>query len=171
MKNMHLSFYERTSWEDAEPFLSKKIMVVCDGCGGSGSSKHIIKETRVDSYNKIHNLVLPEDSDNKYEASIKLLFSPIFQDASTPRTSAFWASRIVMARFTYFYKYISRDFEKAKEFIKNGLERFAKKLDLQKTKSSSQDLLPTTFVTIETTEEKENKIEINVNWAGDSELT
>lgn len=168
MEKLQLIFYEKTSWEDAYPCISNSVMVACDGCGGSGSSKHPINPNLVNTLEKVHHIVLPEDIEGRHLALVGSLFAPIIKEPTVVRTSAFWASRIVMARFTYFYSHVSHSYEEAKEFIQDGLVRIAIELDLHKTGSSLQDLLPTTFVSIETKEERDNEIDINVYWAGDS---
>ena len=162
-------FYEKDkSWEDADPYLDETLLVVCDGSGGAGGFKHDVDHHKIDSFKEIKELVLPEDEEGFMDEYLKKLFAPIYEKPKDVRTSAFWASRIVIPRFVYYWKKEGHDINKAKDFILKGMEKVAKELHLVKSEQSDKGLLPTTFVAISIEKEEKDKISFDVYWAGDS---
>ena len=162
-------FYEKDkSYEDAYPYIDENLLVVCDGSGGAGGYKHEVKKDKIDSFEKIKAIVLPEDKEGLMDDYLKTLFSPIYEQPEVTRTSAFWASRIVIPRFVYYWKAVEHDIEKAKEFIIEGMNNTAKSLHFLKSDKSDKGLLPTTFVAISLEKEDNKKVYFDVYWAGDS---
>lgn len=167
--NLKFSFYEKTKWEDCNPYLSDNLIVVCDGCGGAGGYLLNTDESLIDSYEKIKKVVLPESNDEEIDNLIKEYFEPIYSNPKEKRTSAFWGSRIAMARYVYFMKSNQNpNLVECKDFIKNGMIEVKKKLNFNEPDVVSKRMLPTTMVSILLNSEEENEINIEVNWAGDS---
>ena len=168
-KDFGCLFYEKDkSWEDADPYLDEELLVVCDGSGGAGGFKHDVDRHQIDSFKEIKELVLPEDKEGITDEYLKELFAPIYENPKEVRTSAFWASRIVIPRFVYYWKKEGHDIEKARAFVIQGMEKVAKELHLVKSEQSDKGLLPTTFVAISIEKEEKDKISFDVYWAGDS---
>lgn len=167
-KPLSFKFYEETSYEDAGPYLNENTMIVCDGCGGAGGFYHHVKPELIDSFEKIKQLVLPEETDESSDEFLKEYFSPIYEDPTVNRTSAFWASRIALARYIFFLNDKDFDQEKAKDFVAKGLDDVAKKLNLEKPIIGSKTLLPTTLVSISLLNPDRKRFEAEVFWAGDS---
>ena len=169
-----LSFYEKVStFEDAEPYIDDSLLVVADGTGGAGGFYHYVKKSSIDNYDKVKKIILREDVEDCLKDHMMKLWSPIFNEEKEElkKTSAYFASRIVLPRFIFAMKYMDHnDLEGIKDFIIDGLTRFANKLDLYKDTPSNRDksLLPTTLVAININEEREDEIDIDVYWAGDS---
>lgn len=162
-------FYEKDkSYEDAYPYIDESLLVVCDGSGGAGGYKHEVEPKKINSLEKIKELVLPEDDTNFMDEYLKTLFEPIYNEPEVSRTSAFWASRIVIPRFVYYWKKMDHDIEKAKEFIIEGMQRVVDKLHFKQSDKSDKGLLPTTFVAISLEKEDDKKVYFDVYWAGDS---
>ena len=162
-------FYEKDkSYEDAYPYIDENLLVVCDGSGGAGGYKHEVKKDKINSFEKIKDIVLPEDKEGLMDEYLKTLFSPIYEQPEVTRTSAFWASRIVIPRFVYYWKVIGHDIEKAKDFIIEGMNNTAKSLHFLQSDKSDKGLLPTTFVAISLEKEDDKKVYFDVYWAGDS---
>lgn len=185
LKGKVSSFYEiYTTYEDADPYIDDELLVVCDGCGGAGSTKHILNYEDFGTYEKIKNIVLPEDKNDCLKPHLETLYKPIldeFKENGGRRivhTSAFLASRIVLPRFIYgFKKYKDSDlsFEdkivKIKDFIYDGMRREAKELNLVADPHNSKAvLLATTFVSVVFNGDPENDEEVDCDaiWAGDS---
>ena len=168
-KNLDLSFYEVTKWEDCSPYLSNNLIVVCDGCGGAGGFNHKVDKNLIDSFEKIKEVVLPESTDEEFNLIIRDYFEPIFDGPDVERTSAFWASRIAMSRYAYYMKTSPIvNLDECKNFVKKGMVDVKNKFNLNEPEVSSQRMLPTTMVSIFVKNEDENNIDIDVNWAGDS---
>ena len=165
---LSFKFYEETSYEDAGPYLSDSTMIVCDGCGGAGGFYHHVDPNLIDSFEKIKELVLPEETDETSDEFLKEFFSPIYEEPLTNRTSAFWASRIALARYIFFLNDKDFDYERAKDFVSEGLDAVAKKLNLEKPLIGSKTLLPTTLVSISLLNADKKRFEAEVCWAGDS---
>ena len=166
--------YEKFSThEDADPYIDENLLVVCDGTGGAGAFKHHIPSKYLDSLEKIKKLVLPEDTNGCLDKHLEVLFKPILESTEEiqNRTTAFFASRIVLPRFIYAMKlFPHEEKEKIVEFTADGLRRFAKKFDLRKDipDNPGNALLPTTLVAININKETETEVDFDVYCAGDS---
>lgn len=166
--------YEKFSThEDADPYIDESLLVVCDGTGGAGAFKHHIPSKYLDSLEKIKKLVLPEDTNGCLDNHLEVLFKPILESTEEiqNRTTAFFASRIVLPRFIYAMKlFPHEEKEKIVEFTADGLRRFAKKFDLRKDipDNPGNALLPTTLVAININKETESEVDFDVYCAGDS---
>ena len=161
------------NFEDTYPYIDDDLLVVCDGCGGAGSSKHTLYKRDVDSYEKIRNIVLPEDKDGLLKDYMMHgnVFYPVVnsKEDTQIRTSAFIGSRTVMSRFVYAYKTIpDHDPEEIRDFIIEGMKEVIECLGLEDTKKVDKALLSTTFVGVTINGETEDKVDVDVYWAGDS---
>ena len=159
--------------EDADPYIDDELLLVCDGTGGAGAFKHHIPSKYLDSLEKIKKIVLPEDTNGCLDNHLKTLFKPVLEssDEIQNRTTAFFASRIVLPRFIYAMKLYEHDKkEEIVEFVANGLRKFAKKFDLRKDvpDNPGNALLPTTLVAININKETEEEVDFDVYCAGDS---
>ena len=183
IKDNTTSFYEiHTTYEDCDPYVDDDILVVCDGCGGAGSSPHLLTKEKFGSYEKIKAIVLPEDENDCLKPQMDIMYKPIldaFKDSDTQtRTSAFLASRLVLPRYIYaFKKYkdsglpLEEKLLKYKQFILKGMNREIKELDLTLDAAHRRNpLLSTTFVSVIFNGDPDNdeKVDIDVIWAGDS---
>lgn len=169
--NDGLVFYEKApSFEDVFPYLDNELLVCCDGSGGAGGFYHEVPSSRLNSLEKIKHIVLPEDKNGCLDSYLKLIFKPIIEEKGpiSKRTSAFWASRIVMPRFIFAWKAFNRDIEKARQFVLEGMDRVIDLLDFESSNKSDKAILPTTFVAIAVNKEDDKKVDIDVYWAGDS---
>ena len=175
-ENEETSFkmYERFhTHEDADPYIDDELLLVCDGTGGAGAFKHHIPSKHLNSIEKIKKLVLPEDTSGCLDNHLEVLFKPILESSEEiqNRTTAFFASRIVLPRFAYAMKLYPHDQkEKIVEFTANGLRRFSKKFDLRKDvpDNPGNALLPTTLVAININKETDKEVDFDVYCAGDS---
>ncbi len=165
-RNLKFTFYEAIGNEDAPPFATDDLLVVCDGCGGAGGFEQNIDRNYIDSLSKIQSVVLPEDSD---DTLVKTCFSDVVESA-TNMTSAYYASRIAMVRYV-FYSLHTQVFDpsNALNFVLKGFfdAKNAWKLT-SPPKSGSKRILPTTLIAINISNQEGKEIDVNVNWVGDS---
>lgn len=182
IKDRTALFYEiYTTYEDADPYLDDDILVVCDGCGGAGSSKHTLTKEKMGSYEAIKELVLPEDKNDCLKPQLEILYKPILDSFKSSdkqaRTSAFIGSRLVLPRYIYaFKKYKNLDIpfdeklEKIKNFIEKGMRKEVKELGLEADIVGRKALLSTTFVSVifNGNPDEDEELDIDVIWAGDS---
>ena len=163
---------QEDNFEDTFPYIDEELLVVCDGCGGAGSSKHILNIEDFNSYEKIRDLVLPEDQDGlmKEYMTHPHVFAPIINCTEKKKmvTSAFLGSRIALSRFVYAYKTLGHDAETLRNFVYDGFKRVIEELHLDESLKTDAALLATTLVAIALQEENEKELKVDVYWAGDS---
>ena len=168
-KPLSFKFYEETSYEDAGPYLSENILITCDGCGGAGGFLHRVDPHKIDSFQKIKKLILPDEVDESSDEFLKEYFSPIYENPEKDRTSAFWASRIALARYIYFLNDEDFEYDRAGEYVSKGLNAVKEELELKVPASvGSKTLLPTTLVSIALLNADKKRFDAEVSWAGDS---
>lgn len=167
-EDLKFRFYEATSNEDAGPYLSDTRMIVCDGCGGAGGFYHHVDPELINSFEKIKSLVLPEEEDESSDEFLKEFFEPVYTEPDKDRTSAFWASRIVLSNFIYCFTDKDIDEAKAKKRAIRGLAHIAKTLDFKLPSIGGKTLLPTTFVEVSLSYLDTDKPSADIFWAGDS---
>ena len=167
-KVLSFSFYEETSYEDAGPYLHGNKMIVCDGCGGAGGFYHVVDPDKIDSFDKIKKLVLEDEHDDSSDWFLEEYFKPIYEEPKVNRTSAFWASRIALARFAFFVRDVKDLQDEAFAYVSDGLKHVAKELDLKAPLIGSKTLLPTTLVAISVLNSDKKHFDAEVCWAGDS---
>lgn len=167
-KVLSFSFYEETSYEDAGPYCQDNKMIVCDGCGGAGGFYHHVDPEKIDSFDKIKKLVLQEETDNSSDWFLEEYFKPIYENPTINRTSAFWASRIALARYVFYMNDEKSLPTEAADFVTKGLRHVAKELDFQIPLIGSKTLLPTTLVAIYVRFPDSKHVDAEVWWAGDS---
>ncbi len=159
------TIYQIDHYEDCDPFINDKLLLVCDGLGGSGSTKHEVEgETLDEEYLK--SIVIPEDTENTLCEYFKTLWTPIMNKPSG-NTTAMWASRIVAVRYVYAINN-GMSYDEAKDFVYKGLEAVALEFKFEKPSGYGLSLLPTTLVSIIVKNETAQDVEFDVVWAGDS---
>ncbi len=184
-KELKFQTYFELKKEDAPTYIGENFLVAADGLGGSGSNVHEIdRDMYYDLEGELYDAFYGDFKYNKDEfiseekEYIDELLKYLLDGVN--RTSALWASRIVISRFVYAMKYhphfkggkyISSDKvrEELSEFITKGLWRTKKHFDLQEGKYSSQSMLPTTLAAIIFEDNPQtNSVIAEAVWAGDS---
>jgi len=182
MEKLEFSFYSILKNEDVQPYITDNYIFAADGLGGSGGFTHeLSEELRANVEKTLHASAFAdfdktidgvEEFLNGYVAnSIKIL-----QD-EVKNTSARWGSRIATIRAIYALRF-SEQFknadlsdEKVRKELSNyvhiGLEETAKAFELKAPPINRLALLPTTLCFIKYAE-KEDSVEAEVVWAGDS---
>ena len=166
-KNFGFTMIVNQKKEDAEPYLDDELLICCDGLGGSGSSVHDVDETKIDTFEEVKDIILPElEGSTVMDNYLKELFNFLINGDNL--TSALWGSRVLMSRFVFAYKLLKmNNMDEIKKFIYDGHKYVKAKLELKTGGIRQQLLLPSTFCAIKY-QELENKVKCKAFWAGDS---
>ena len=178
-KDLCFSFYSVIKNEDAEPFISDSFIAVADGVGGRGGMLHHIDREKHE--NMQEDLVNSAFGDFDFEKAsiiedyIEEIIQPILEES--PKTSALWASRIIISRCVYALlceeKFANGDLSSDElraelaDFIEKSLKDVKEEFDLKKGDFEDQQILPSTLSAIRFKEENDKVIAESI-WAGDS---
>lgn len=173
-EKLAFGFYSQLKGEDAPPYLGDGLIAVADGLGGSGSTVHALRpEERKAVRREIRRRLIPAEAreDRALGEYLDALLHPLFD--KKPHTSAFWASRLVMARFACAAAAGPGDLcdeqnrARLAAYLREGLCIAAESAHLEQGGLTGQLLLPTTFSALRLRAEGDI-VRAEAFWAGDS---
>ena len=167
MTRFMMKAYAILKHEDIPPYIDDKILIICDGLGGSGSMLHVLndeqKQLKEDDYTSIlYPAPLIDDADVYDKTIIEALMT------EDDHTSAFYASRIVglnLKRYLILNEKINA--KELTSLLIEQLHHYADNMGFDKTMAFGQVLLPTTLMAY-TFKEDDEHVYLNALYAGDS---
>lgn len=165
MKRFMMKTYSILKHEDIFPYIDDTMMIICDGLGGSGSMMHVFNKKTMTIEN-IQSFLWSKTLQSELDDYERKMIQELTDDHD--HTSAYLASRIVglnLKRYLALEKTI--DPNELTSLLIDQLHQVSDKLELDKTMSFGQVLLPTTLMAYRFTEDDQN-LYVDTLYAGDS---
>lgn len=176
-KALFLTFNEKLKSEDAEPYAAEGFLVIADGMGYSGLTKHKIS-TDIDTI--FNDLFKDIKKDDPFLSEMKELTEFQFSDfanSDEDKTSAYWGSRLLVLRAIYSYKQEhgkvssfgdKQSVAKWRDYLFTGLNEMQKLYGLSSDEKAKKYVFASTFASIYYEPTSFDKLLVRAVWAGDS---